>query len=177
MLLNSIPPNQAGPAQPAKSSLGFIPEGPAGIVVTLDMMSKIVRQYKTSLTVRNLATSITQQLPGKDYRGEIEAVQRWVKNNIRYVRDVSDVETLQTPEALLQSRSGDCDDQAMMVATLLESIGHPTGFVAVGFSPNEYDHVYAITRLGTAWLSVETTENVPIGWRPDNVVSHLVKFN
>jgi transglutaminase-like putative cysteine protease len=175
MLLDPIPLKSS--QQPAKSSLGFIPEGPAGIAATLKAMKTLVNQYKTSLIVRNLAVQITLPVAGKNYYGEIEAIQYWVKTHIRYVKDVTNVETLQTPEALLQSQAGDCDDQAVLVAALLESIGHPTGFVAVGFAPDEYDHVYAISRLNQSWLSVETTENVPIGWRPDGVVSRMVIYN
>lgn len=165
------------PRQPDKSSLGFIPEGPEGIQQTLNVMRGLVRKYKTALPIRNLAVHATQSVAPKDWRGEIQAVQDWVKNNIRYVKDVTDVETLHTPETLLQIRAGDCDDQATLTASLLESIGHPTGFVAIGFAPNEFDHVYAITRLGESWLSVETTEPVAIGWRPEGVVSRMVVFN
>jgi transglutaminase-like putative cysteine protease len=175
--LNSAP-FQISPAnQPKTSTLGFIPEGKDGIIATLKVMRGLVRKYKTDLGMRNLAVSITNGVAGKDYRGEVEAVQTWVKNNVRYVRDIRDVETLHTPDITVQIRAGDCDDQSVLVATLLETIGHATGFVAVGFLPDEFAHVYAITRMGQNWLSVETTEPVPVGWRPENVVSRLVIFN
>lgn len=177
MFLNGPTSLAATRAQPDKSSLGFIPEGPAGIAQTLRIMGSMVMKYKTMLPVRNLAVQITSGLAGKDWRGEVQAVQDWVKSNIRYVRDIRDVETLHTPDVILQIRAGDCDDQSTLVATLLEAIGYTTGFVAVGFAPNEYDHVYAITRVGKGWLSVETTEPVAIGWRPDGVVSRMVHYN
>lgn len=163
--------------QPDKSTLGFIPDGKDGIVETLKIMRGLVREYKTALFIRNLATEITARVASKDYRGEVEAIQQWVKNNIRYVRDIRDVETLHTPDVLLNVRAGDCDDQSVLVAALLESIGHSTGFLALGFVPGEFDHVYAITRIGQKWYSVETTENVPVGWRPDGIADTLVIFN
>ncbi len=140
-------------------------------------MRGLVRQYKSALFIRNLAEQITHGLPPKDYRAEVEAVQKWVRNNIRYVRDIRDIETLHTPDALLNVRAGDCDDQSVLVAVLLESIGHRTGFLALGFVPDEFAHVYAITRIGQNWLSVETTEPVSIGWRPNGIVDTLVIFN
>jgi transglutaminase-like putative cysteine protease len=170
-----LPHEQKPPTQ--KSSLGFLLDGPEGIRQTLNVMKSLVRKYKAFLPLRNLAVSIVQNVGGKDWRGQAGAIQNWVQRNIRYVKDITDIETLSTPEALLQIRAGDCDDQATLTATLLESIGHPTGFVAIGFAPDEFDHVYAITRLGEAWLSVETTEPVGIGWRPDGVVSTMVVFN
>lgn len=163
--------------QPEKASLGYVPDGKEGTVQTLKLMRGIVRKYKTSLPIRTLAVQITNDLAGKDYYGEVAAIQSWVKNNIRYVRDIKDVETLHTPDIVLQQRSGDCDDQSILVAALLESIGHDTGFIAIGFNPWEYSHVYAITRMGKNWLSVETTEPVAIGWQPPNVVSRLIVFN
>lgn len=172
MLLNSPPLRQ-----PDKAQLGFIPEGKAGILKTLKIMRGLVQQYKAALPIRNLAVQITNHLASKDWRGEVQAVQDWVKSNIRYVHDIRDVETLHTPDITVQIRAGDCDDQSVLVASLLESIGHPTGFVAIGFIPGEFAHVYAITRLGTSWHSVETTEPVSIGWRPAGVVDRLVLFN
>ena len=178
MLLSRFPPQPAQhPQHERKSTIGFIPDGPEGIQQTLNVMKGLVRKYKAFLPLRNLAVQMTQHLASKDWRGQVGAVQSWVQRNIRYIKDITDIETLSTPEVMLQIRAGDCDDQATLTATLLESIGHPTGFVAIGFTPGEYDHVYAITRLGEAWLSVETTEPVGIGWRPAGVVSTMVVFN
>ena len=164
-------------AHKESASLGFLPDGAIGVQQTLNLMKSLVRKYKAFLPLRTLAVQIVQNVQGKDWRGEIVAVQNWVQNNIRYVKDITDVETLHSPDIMLNVRAGDCDDQATLVAALLEAIGHPTGFVAMGFSPGEYDHVYAITRLGNSWLSVETTEPVGIGWRPPGVVSTMVVFN
>ena len=180
MLLSRFPPQPAHESS-RKATIGFIPDGPEGIRQTLNLMKSLVRKYKAFLPIRQLAVQITNHLPNKDWRQEAAAIQSWVRNNIRYVRDITDVETLHTPEAILQIRAGDCDDHATLTASLLESIGHPTGFFALGFAPNEYDHVYAITRIGkwyaAPWLSVETTEPVGIGWRPTGVVSTMVVFN
>lgn len=164
-------------AHEQKASLGFLPDGPEGIQQTLNLMKSLVRKYKAFLPIRSLSVQLTQNVRAKDWRGEVAAIQSWVQNNIRYVKDITDIETLHTPEAMLAIRAGDCDDQATLTAAMLEAIGHPTGFVAIGFSPGEYDHVYAITRLGEAWLSVETTETVGIGWRPPGVVGTMVVFN
>ncbi len=60
---------------------------------------------------------------------------------------------------------------------LLESIGHPTRFVAVGFRPHNYSHVYLETKIGNTWLGLETTEPVEVGWQPKGVMARMEIFN
>lgn len=166
----STPPNYQG-------TLGSISGGKAGTRQTLKIMSDIVKAWKVHPEIRNLAVSITSDIPGKDFPSEIAAIQGWVKRNIRYVQDVAGVETIQTPDVTLSLMAGDCDDQSIIVAALLESIGHPTRFRAIGFAPNEMEHVFVETRLGSGWVSVETTEPVDIGWQPPGVVDSVVWHN
>lgn len=146
------------------SQLFSIPGGAAGTRATLKIMRQVVRRYRKDANVHRFAKSLVQHLPGKAFADEARTLAMWVRNNIRYVRDVNEVETLSTPDQVLATRSGDCDDQATLLATLLESIGHPTRFVAIGMSPNgPFQHVYVETKIGTAWVPLETTENWPLG--------------
>jgi len=117
-----------------------------------------------------LAEQIVAAVPGKSWGGEAEAVQNWVRNNVRYTMDVADVETLKTPVALLYDRFGDCDDMALLAGTLLSSIGHPVRYVATGSNGSDYDHVYMETRIGNNWMGVETTEDVALGWKPQSTI-------
>ena len=160
----------------ARSVLYGIPDGVAGIRATLDLMAQWTRQYRTDPIIRSMAETIVAAIPGKDYYGEVEAVRDWVRNNIRYTRDVYDVETVKTPLALIQSRFGDCDDMALLTGTLLNSIGHPVRYVAIGTTvPGEFDHVYPETKINLdRWVSVETTEPFPIGWRPESMTAYMV---
>lgn len=167
--------SQAKP--PNLAAVTTIPDGKAGIVETLKIMRRIVRKQKSALLIRNKAVEITDGIGNKDWTGEIKAVQAWVKNNIKYRKDVVDVETLHLPETLLDVKSGDCDDHALLVASLLESIGHPTRFVAMGYAPDDYIHVFTESRVGNKWVSVETTEPVSIGWQPENIRARLVIHN
>lgn len=154
------------PIMPTRSTLEAIPDGPAGTRETLKRMRDAVLQYKTAPAVRAQAVAIAQPVRSKDWAGEARAVQRWVQTNIRYVRDVRGVETLQAPDYTLQVRAGDCDDHSMLVAALLESIGHPTQLVAGGRLPGRYVHVWAETLVGRKWVPVETTQPYAFGQRP-----------
>ena len=88
-------------------------------------MRRLVRDAKKTLPVRQTALSIVQNIPAKNWYREVSEIWQFVNNNIRYVRDVSGVETLQTPEKTMEFGQGDCDDQSVLIASLLESIGHP----------------------------------------------------
>lgn len=157
-----------------------IPSGRAGVEATLAIMSRLVKEGKKTPAIRAKAVALTSALSQKNWTGEIAALHKFVRDNIRYVKDINGVETVHTADAVLRIGSGDCDDKSILLASLLESIGHPTRFVAVGFQPGKFSHVFVQTRVGRnpgKWLSLETTEPVRVGWQPANVVSRIVKHN
>lgn len=160
-----------------KSGLSMIPDGKPGTLATLKLMRSLTRQYKTSLPIRSLAVELTRGNAQKDWQGEVKSIQEFVRDRIRYVKDVVDVETLQTPDKTLLIGAGDCDDKSVLVAALLESIGHPTRFVAITFDDLDYSHVYPETLIGKSWISVETTEPVSVGWQPAGVLSRMIVHN
>ena len=165
MLLESNPP-----LEPRTDTLRGIPDGIGGVRATLAAMRQAAIQASVTLEIRSLAESIVENVPPKDFKGELEAIQDWVRTNIRYTRDPLYAETLKLPHALLEARQGDCDDQATLVAALSLSIGFKPRFVAIGTEQyGSFDHVYTEVKLGTQWVSVETTEPVSVGWRPDGV--------
>jgi transglutaminase-like putative cysteine protease len=163
MFLETVPP----------SSLLQIPDGVEGTKATLKLMSDLVKAGKKSLTVRSKALALTDGLPQKDRAGEVRALFNYVKEEIRYIRDPSRVELLQFPEQTMSQASGDCDDKSVLLAALLEAIGHPTRFVAMGFTPGTISHVLVDTRWGSGWLPLDTTVDKPMGWRPPNIAAIL----
>lgn len=160
---------------PPRATLSALPEGVNGIRSTLAIMVKIARQWRRDPGIITLARSIVQPLPGKDFRGEVERLFCWVKQNIRYVQDVRDVETLATPKATLDMRAGDCDEMVTLLATLLEAIGHPTRYVALGFDHGDYSHVIAETRLGSRWFALDpSVAGARVGWTPPDKTRMMV---
>lgn len=147
----------------ATAQLMGIPSGKAGTRYTLNTMRRLANQAKTSMPVRQTALCIVQRLAPKDYRAEAEALHNWVRDCIRYVRDVYDVETIATPKKTLEIGQGDCDDKATLLAAMLLSIGHPARFVAIGYNGLNFDHVYVETLVDGEWLAMETTEPWDMG--------------
>lgn len=161
----------------ATYQLQQIANGLAGIRQTLKLMSAITKKYKAAPAIRELALSLTSHLKQKNYRGEVAELHHWVKEEIRYIKDIRDVETIQTPIQTLRLRQGDCDDKSTLVASLLESIGHRTRFVAVGFTPDSLSHVFVQTKIGRNWITVECTENWPLGARPSGIKKVMIQNN
>ena len=158
-----------------RSTLEGLPDGVEGVRATLDRMIKIARAASLTDAVRVAAEQATAWVPNKDSLGNIRAVQGFIQNTIHYLPDHATAETLIDPVVLLQSRAGDCDDQSMLVAAMLTSIGFKCRFVAVGTSDvNQFEHVFTEVKLGTGWLSVETTECVDVGWQPE-VVARITR--
>lgn len=164
-------------ATPTTTTLHSIPSGAGGVRTTLALMSSLVRRSKKSWPLRELAQRLVRDLDQKDYLAEVKRLHAYVRDEIRYLKDVRGVETVHTPEKVLELGQGDCDDKSTLLATLLETIGHPTRFVAVGFRPGHYQHVYVETKIGEKWLPLETTEPVPMGWRPPRVAARMVVTN
>lgn len=171
MILQRVqPPTEAEPKK-AESRLYAIPDGHAGIAVTLDRMVELTKEYRVNIIIRRLAEQIISPVPAKSWYNEIQAIQQWVRRHIRYTEDVADVEMLKTPVALLETPFGDCDDMSLLAGTLLSSIGKAVRYVAVSTNdPYNYEHVYVEVKIGprndARWIGVETTEDVPLGWTP-----------
>ncbi len=155
--------------------LKSIPPGKSGIRLTLKEMSKLVKDGKRNIIIRELALSIVSNLPPKCWRCEAQAIQRYVFKTIRYVRDIHGIETIATPEKTLEYRQGDCDDVSVLAASLLQSIGHPVRFIAVGFNNRPLSHVLIETLIGNNWYPAELTEPLPFGEYPRFITSKMIE--
>jgi transglutaminase-like putative cysteine protease len=176
---------QAAQSQKPQRSyqLAGLPFGVEGTRITLELMRRFVRTYRVDPRIVELSREIIASIPGKNYPREAEALRAWVASNIRYTQDVYDVETLQSPIVTLDVRQGDCDDQATLLATLLNAAGHEARFVAIGTAPDEFSHVLVETKIGErggpagdGWFPAETTEPVTLGqnpWQPGEVVTRM----
>ncbi len=138
-------------------------------------MANLASQAKTTPLIRERALTIVGAVPGKDFRGEIDRLFVWVRDNVRYTRDVRGVETVQTPAKTLEYMQGDCDDQVTLLAALLESVGIEARFKAVGFSPGTFQHVYLEARDNGNWIALDPTEQVATGWFPPNPVETMIE--
>ena len=172
MQLDALP--RLRPYRPSRVTLEALPDGEAGIRATLKRMRDLVNAAKADATIYDLARQIIRGEPEKDYPREARAVQAWVQQHIRYTRDPDDLESLQEPSKTVELGQGDCDDQAMLVAALLASIGARTRFHAIGAEPGVFSHVFAEVLIDGSWFALETTEDWSFCQRYPNPTSHMV---
>ncbi len=151
---------------------------------TVRTLIKIVNDQKRNVVVRELVENLVASVPEKNYRGEIERIFNYVKNHMRYTRDINGVEFVRTPlkhiELIRSVRGfsfGDCDDHSVLLATLLESGGYKARFAIIQ-SPdnprNTFNHIYVEVLIppqrgvSPHWLSLDATvKNRPFGWSPE----------
>lgn len=149
--------------------------GRRGVFFTLQLMRNLVNVYKTDAAILNSAISIVFLQIEKDELSELNALFSYVKDNIRYTRDVNGFETLADPVTTMRRRVGDCDDKATLLATLAESVGFPTRFVLTSQEGDrDYSHVHAQIFVSTiGWIDADCTENKSLGWSPIETATNV----
>jgi transglutaminase-like putative cysteine protease len=138
-------------------------------------MAKMAKKYKASPVIRELALSILYDCPEKQWSKEVRCLLHFVQNNIKYRKDINGVETIQSPVQTLRLGQGDCDDKSLLLASLLESVGHPARFVAVGQIKGSFSHVLVETKLAGKWVPCETIMQWPLGKGPKNIKSIMIE--
>lgn len=158
-----------------------LPGGWAGTDATVELMGQMAtgKWGSRSPKIRALAINIVTnaKVPEKDYVGEMVAIHNWVRDHIRYTRDVSGQETLSYPEEIaFNSQAEDCDGKSMLEAALLGSIGITSRFVTIGVTPFSYSHVYLQAKPKDTWISLDPImKDKPAGWEVPNRVVKVRK--
>lgn len=155
---------------PMKGISYEIPEGDAGTRKTLSVMARMVNEYKKHPQIIKLARQIVRSCPVRRFDCEAEHLFRWVRDNMRWVRDVYGVETLATPIRVLEMGGGDCDELSILLASLYMAIGFPVKFIAVANNPKykqSFSHVFvAVDLTGDGdWVSADPSNpSAEFGW-------------
>lgn len=156
-----------------------IPPGFLGTQATLRIVKQLARADHDSPEIWRLARMLTRDVPSYDLLGEVDAIQRFVRDDIRYVRDPLHTEAVQLPRTTLRIESGDCDDKTALAGSLLQSIGYPVRYVLSKTDrrrPERFSHIYPETEVHGRWLPVETIiPGAPLGWRAASLGSLYVE--
>ena len=156
-----------------------IPKGYPGTMVTARHIVDLIKRGAKDFHVRQKAIDIFRHygIRPKDYEGEVSALFDWVKNNIRYTRDIYKVELLHSARRMLQLKAGDCDDLTILLASLLEATGHPVRLVLVGSNPrktDQFSHIYLEVQVRGIWIALDPSMDKPPGWAPKALVKKIV---
>lgn len=125
------------------STIGIVTSGAMGIDEVVSQMRKNIIGGKTKPDIRKMAGLITSKIDAKNADQSAQAVYKFLRDNITYTYDPKGIEYLQDPIAVLQTKTGDCDDFTTLGSALLESIGHQTRIVlAKQNGSKHFTHVY-----------------------------------
>jgi hypothetical protein len=150
----------------------------------LDVITEIAMKEGRDPTIAELAVNILRsgKVAPRDYRNQAGTLLKWVQDNIYYINEPG--ERLQSPKYTLNRGFGDCDDMAILLCCMYESIGLPWKLVLSGNAkgkkvrhiqgeqiiPNvEWAHIYCMVGNQpfhpTQWYFAEPTiRGVPLGW-------------
>jgi len=153
-----------------KTTLRASPDMP--IEERLASIQDLVYRSVQDPEMRKLALQITSSCPERDGECEAQAIYDFVKQNIRYTGDVApiqfpggDVEGIdlyQSARRTVEMSGGDCDDQSILIATLLALNGiTPRLRVMKESASEDFSHVFPIAGLPknspTSWIALDTT--------------------
>ena len=142
-----------------------IADGNRGIFQTVGLMREFVKEGRCDPPIVANARALCQVCPEKDQFAEMYELFCFVRDQVRYVADVLDVETISPAWYTLETLSGDCDDQAVLLASLLEAVGIPTRFAITAYSQaREFEHVYLLGMVPDGrFIAMDPTEPGPLG--------------
>ena len=148
-----------------------VPKGARGTIVSAGLIANLIRGGARDFYVRQKAIEIFREAGAapKDRWAEVCALFNWVRNNIRYTRDIFRTELLHTARRMLELRAGDCDDMTILLGAMLISTGHPVRLALAGFrakKPHGYSHIYPEVYVKGKWIALDATMNRPMGWAP-----------
>ncbi len=118
--------------------------------------------------MRKLALQATAMCPERDQLCEAEAVYHFVKNRVRYTGDVGPIihpdgnvegiDLYQSARRTLEFGGGDCDDQAVLNATLLALNGIESKLRVVKQRKDpDWSHIYAVAVINGKAVPLDTT--------------------
>jgi hypothetical protein len=99
--------------------------------------------------------------------GSVEQCHAWVRDRIAYTEEPS--EMLETAAFIARERRGDCDGQAVLVATLVLCLGGSAILVPQGGKPDDPAHLVTLVKAGGGSCHVAPWQPfglaAPAGWQ------------
>jgi len=136
-----------------------IAPGEIGTDQTVAVISQFVKNSLRQSKIRLFTLSVLDRRGylGRNASQAAQIIQDWVRENIAYIPDPIDVETVQTPGITLRVKAGDCDDHVVLVSAMLQSVGIPVRYVVIGKDRDSFSHIYTEALIGSRWVAVDTT--------------------
>jgi len=100
--------------------------------------------------IREFAIKLGRRFQAGDFK-QARKIFEFVRDEIQYIYDPRNLEEIQSPETTLQLRAGDCEDQAILLSSLLSAIGFETALIFADTNNDQIpDHVYSAVLIPKA---------------------------
>lgn len=142
----------------SETALGRLSAGERGINETITAMFALIDSAQRVGAVQDVARATV----------DLQGIYDFAEKRVRFEADPPELERLQTPQSLLRSIretgtvAADCDDLAMLVASLIQAQGRRPVLICVGLpsksTPARFGHVFAGAMIDPA--GPLTRENV-----------------
>ena len=86
--------------------------------------------------------------------GSPQRIFSWIRNNIRYKNEL--IEHWQRPDETIIKGTGDCEDFAILFASMCKAIGRKVAIV--GIDTVRGWHMFDLLKEGNDWIIVDPTE-------------------
>lgn len=136
---------------------------------TIPNILNLIRAGKNDPTIRETAVEVLQSqgLSAMDYERVFEAMLEFVRQNVMFVRDPTKEDVCFEPKHTLGLGYADCEDQSILLSSLLESIGLPTKLVIISKHGPVWDHAYIQAGYPPdnprEWVALDSTIPGPAG--------------
>jgi transglutaminase-like putative cysteine protease len=154
-----------------------IAPGEPGIFQSLTAMRLAVLKEKADPFVLAVSRKVAAGCGPGEFECQAAALYAYVRTNMVYTPDPEDVETFGTASYHLQNiiergiTAGDCDDAAVLLATMAASLDLQVRFAVASFRPDlELHHVWAEIRTSGGWNQLDTFRSERLNQDPTRVV-------
>lgn len=153
------------------------------------LVDEALKHPQKSRELRDIVTRVLSQRCGKtwcvaekDWRGEVEAIFNFVRQRVRYTKDIDGKDTFQSPLYTLSRRAGDCDDFSTLLAAMLRMAGHRVKFRVVRTKKSSnWDHIYVLVEMppgSNRWMALDASVPERAGWEaPSSIIAAKRDFN
>lgn len=178
-VLQTIPLNRQNSATRIAAKLAGRPPTPHKVLRekadTIDQRLSLVelkiQQGKRDANFRRIAGKVLRDanIKPQHWRAEAKALFEYTRKAVRYTLDPDGVELMQSPERSLDHGIGDCDDQVIFLASLLQSVGYPVILRVIGLKgSDQFQHIYLLCGLPpgnpSEFWPLDPSRPEPAGW-------------
>ena len=121
-------------------------------------------------TENAIVTSIAERYVGFPWVEGLPMVFGYIRGLIRFQVEKNNEDVSLTVEQTLGQGYGDCEDQTILLGSVLTRMGYNVRLKVVGTKPNNFTHIYPVVGIPklnpTNWLPLDVASKSPIGGEP-----------